>query len=67
MQQLTAANSQIDFGNFLSTDMGLPSSPPLLRGGGLHHSFPGMDESAIAEMWAKLSAAPGDGADEKAA
>ncbi|OIW29561.1 hypothetical protein CONLIGDRAFT_576584, partial [Coniochaeta ligniaria NRRL 30616] len=68
MQQLAAANSQLDFGSFLPADMGLSSSPPLLRGGqGHHHTFPGMDESAIAEMWAKLSAATADGPDEKAA
>jgi hypothetical protein len=56
MHHLTSANSGVlDFGNFLSTDMGLPSSPPLLRG---PHSFLGMDggdPAAEAEMWAKLA------------
>lgn len=63
MQQLADAAScqQLDFGNFLPTDMGLPSSPPVLRGGRheIQHPFPGMDEAGMAEMWAKLSAATG--------
>ncbi|KAH8908976.1 hypothetical protein BR93DRAFT_855204, partial [Coniochaeta sp. PMI_546] len=37
MQQLAAANSHLDFGSFLPGDMGLPSSPPLLRGEQGHH------------------------------
>jgi hypothetical protein len=71
MQQLAdAANcQQLDFGNFLPGDMGLPSSPPMLRAGRHenNHSFSGMDEGAIAEMWAKLSAATAaDGTADKA-
>lgn len=70
MQQLAdAANcQQLDFGSFLSAEMGLPSSPPVFRGGRHEnqHSFAGVDEVGMAEMWAKLSAATSaDGAADK--
>ena len=67
MQQLAAHNGHMDFGSFLSADMGLPSSPPRLGDEHHHNPFQGMDESAMADMWAKLSAPVDDAAEHMTA
>ncbi len=52
-QHLATANA-LDFGNFLSTDMVMPSSPPLLRNHGGSLNFG-------ADLWAQLERGGGVG------
>jgi hypothetical protein len=70
MQQLANAGGndchQLDFGSYLAVDMGLPSSPPMLRGEEASRENHPFDESAMADMWAKLAAATTDQTDGKA-
>jgi hypothetical protein len=58
-----ANSADMDFGQFLSAEMGLPSSPPMLRG---HHSmnFGSMlgGDKEVEDMWTRLAQADvGDG------
>lgn len=54
VHQHLASTGALDFGNFLSTDMAMPSSPPLMRssGGGMHF---GASLSAGVDIWAQFS------------
>ncbi|KAK5662783.1 hypothetical protein OQA88_6191 [Cercophora sp. LCS_1] len=51
-QHLTNANA-LDFGNFLSTDLVMPSSPPLLRNNGGNLNFGGTFSAG--DLWAQLA------------
>jgi hypothetical protein len=54
---LSNANA-LDFGNFLSTDLIMPSSPPMLRNhGGMHFggSLSGYGSSNVDMLWAQMS------------
>lgn len=51
----TLANAgAMDFGNFLSAEMGLPSSPPMLRGHQMNFGNV-LGADAVEDMWAKFS------------
>ncbi|KAH8888696.1 hypothetical protein GQ53DRAFT_825933 [Thozetella sp. PMI_491] len=53
VQHHLASTGALDFGNFLSTDMVMPSSPPLVRNPGRSLTFGG-SLSASVDIWAQL-------------